>query len=59
MAKYLERKAEILEKLNCNLASETARTTNRQNSGEFMEAHSLYLDFKLPLRHMQIRCTFS
>ena len=27
MAKYLEKKAESLEKLNDNLASETARTT--------------------------------
>ena len=27
MAKYLEKEAESLEKLNCNLVSETARTT--------------------------------
>ena len=48
MAKYLEKKAEGLEKLNCSLASETARTTDFQNSGEFMEAHSLYfIGFKL------------
>ena len=31
MAKYLEKKAESLEKLNCNLASETARTADCQN----------------------------
>ena len=47
MAKYLEKKAESLEKLNCSLASVTARTTDFQSSGEFMEAHSLYLGFKL------------
>ena len=29
MAKYLEKKGESLEKLNCNLVSETARTTVR------------------------------
>ena len=43
MAKYLEKKAETaesLEKLNCTSASETARTTDCQNSCEFMEAHS-------------------
>ena len=32
MAKYLEKKAKSLAKLNCNLASETARTTDCQNS---------------------------
>ena len=32
MAKCLEKKAESLEKLKCNLASETARTTDRQNA---------------------------
>ena len=37
MAKYLEKKAKSLEKLNCNLASETARTTDCQNSGEFTD----------------------
>ena len=37
MAKYLKKKAESLEKLNCNLASETARKTDCQNSSEFME----------------------
>ena len=42
---FLGKKAESLEKLNCNLASESARTTDRQNSGEFMEAHSLYSGF--------------
>ena len=42
MAQNLEKKAESLEKLNCNLARETARTTDYQNSCEFMEAHSLY-----------------
>ena len=49
MAKYLEKKAESLEKLNCSLASETARTTDFQNSGEFMEAHSLYYRFQITL----------
>ena len=29
VAKYLEKKGESLEKLNCNLVSETARTTVR------------------------------
>ena len=48
MAKYLEKKAESLEKLNCNLASKTARTTDCQYSGEFMAAHSQYSGFKLP-----------
>ena len=46
VAKYLEKKAESLEKLNCNLTSKTARTTDCQNSGEFIEAHSLYSRFK-------------
>ena len=59
MAKYLEKKAESLEKLNCNLVSKTVRRTDCQNSGEFMEAHSLYSGFKLLFCHMQIRCTFS
>ena len=36
VAKYLKKKVESLEKLNCNLASETAKTTDCQNSGEFM-----------------------
>ena len=54
VAKYLEKKEESLEKLNCNLASETARTTDCQNLGEFMKAHSLYSGFKLPLSHVQI-----
>ena len=40
VAKYLEKKAESLEKLNCSLASETARTIIFQNLGEFMEVHS-------------------
>ena len=43
-----KRKAESLEKLNCNLASKTARTTDCQTLGEFMEAHSLCSSFKLP-----------
>ena len=43
-----KKKAESLEKLNCNLVSETARTADCRNSGEFMEAHTLYLGFKLP-----------
>ena len=47
VAKYLEKKGDSMEKLNCNLASETARTTDCQNSGEFVEAHSLYSGFKL------------
>ena len=42
MAKYLEKKAESLEKLNCNLASETARTTDCQNLGEFMKAQIVF-----------------
>ena len=48
VAKYLEKKADSMEKLNCNLASETARTTDCKNSGEFVEADSLYSGFKLP-----------
>ena len=36
----MEKKAESLEKLNCSLASETARTIIFQNLGEFMEVHS-------------------
>ena len=48
VVKYLKKKAESLEKLNCNLASETARTTDCQNLGDFIKAHSLYSGFKLP-----------
>ena len=54
-----KRKQRAWKRLNCNLASKTARTTDCQNSGEFNEAHSLYSGFKSPFWHMQIWCTFA
>ena len=39
VAKYLEKKLRELEKLSRDLAIETARTTDCQNSCAFMEAH--------------------
>ena len=57
--KYLEMKAESLEKLDRNFASETTRKT--ENSWQCIAAshQAVYSGFKLPIGNMQIQCTFA
>ena len=58
VAKYLEKKGESLEKLNCNLVSETARTTVRIQVNSWKRIVFIQVS-NYPFSDMQIRCTFS